>query len=408
MATVRAFRATRFARLIPEVVAPPYDVITPDQRTELATRSPYNMVHLTLPENGENRYRHAQQLLNHWLSEGVLRTDPTPAFYRYTQQFVNPLAQSLQTRTGYFVLLHTEPYEKGTVLPHEHTFPVFKEDRFRLLEHTRTHLESIFGLFEMTSELRQALSEPLWEPIAHLEGADLPEGQAHHLERVVDPVQVARLEHAFESARIWIADGHHRYETALQFGLQYGRGEGAPERFLPILLVPFDDPGLVILPTHRLLSALPPGSPTDWQNRLREEFEVRPLPFESVRTLELNASESWVAWVWQEGAWLIRPKAFSEVPAQPDALTRFDAWWLHNRLMLAIGYSSTPPIQYARSREEALSALEQGTAQGVFLLSPPTLTTLREVAEAGAKMPQKSTYFYPKVLSGLILWRIGT
>lgn len=406
MATIRAFRATRFARLIPEVVAPPYDVITPEHRAELASRSPYNIVHLTLPQDGEARYQHAQTLLNHWLSEGILRTDGEPAIYRYTQQFINPLTHSRETRVGYFVLLHTEPYETGTVLPHEHTFPVFKEDRFRLLEHTRTHLESIFGLFETTPELRQALSEPLWEPIASLEGADLPEGEVHLVERLTDPVKVARIESAFQAVRIWIADGHHRYETALQFGRQFGT-DGSPERYLPILLVPFDDPGLVILPTHRLLSMLPPGTPADWHDRLSEAFELRSISREVVPTLQLHPSESWIAFVYPEGAWLIRPKEFPEVPDQPEALTRFDAWWLHHRLMPALGYNQ-PEVRYTRSVEEALQALREGDAQAVFLLSPPTLATLREVAEAGAKMPQKSTYFYPKVLSGLITWRIGT
>lgn len=401
MATIRAFRATRYARLIPEVVAPPYDVINPEQRAELASQSAHNIVHLTLPENGDARYRKAQQILEHWIREGILRTDPEPALYRYTQKFIDPLTQSERTRTGYFVLLHTEPYESGVVLPHEQTFPGVKEDRFRLLNATRTHLETIFGLFEPNAPFQEAVQNTLWETIAQLEGDNLPEGHFHRLERLTDPVVVSRLERAFESMRIWIADGHHRYETALRFGLENG-DHGSPERFLPILLVPINDPGLVILPTHRLLNSLPSGEPAEWRARLADAFEIE--PFEPI---SLSALEGAVGFVWQGGAWRIRPKTFEPVENVPDALVRFDAWWLHQRVLPALGYPAEVEAHYTRSWNEALEAVRNGTAPCAFLLNPPPLTVLQSIASAGGKMPHKSTYFYPKVLSGLIIWRLN-
>ncbi|MDW8050934.1 MAG: DUF1015 domain-containing protein [Armatimonadota bacterium] len=404
MATVRAFCATRFARLIPEVVAPPYDVISESQRAELAARNPYNIVHLTLPEGGEERYERAAHLLSHWLREGILRQDPEPAIYRYTQRFIDPLTQAQRMRTGYFVLLHTEPYEAGVVLPHEQTFPGVKEDRFRLLQATRTHLEAIFGLFENTPAFQEATSGVLWEPIAHLEGDELPEGMAHTLERVTDPVAVSRFERAFEGARVWIADGHHRYETALRFGQTYGT-DGSPERFLPILLVPLDDPGLVILPTHRVLSELPLGTPDQWQARLSSEFEVMPTTHEKVLTEMARLEGTAVGFVWRDGAWLIRPKAYPPVEGLPEALIRFDAWVLHERILPALGYQE-PSKTYTRSAEEAIQQVRSGTAAAAFLLNPPPLRTLQQVASAGAKMPHKSTYFYPKVLSGLVMWQV--
>ncbi|MDW8105929.1 MAG: DUF1015 domain-containing protein [Armatimonadota bacterium] len=404
MATVRAFCATRFARLIPEVVAPPYDVIGESQRAELAARNPYNIVHLTLPEGGEERYERAARLLSYWLREGILRQDPEPAIYRYTQRFTDPLTQTQRTRTGYFVLLYTEPYEAGIVLPHEHTFPGVKEDRFRLLQATRTHLEAIFGLFENTPTFQEAVSSILWEPIAHLEGDELPEGIAHTLERTTDLVAVSRIERAFEGARVWIADGHHRYETALRFGQTYGT-DGSPERFLPILLVPLDDPGLVILPTHRVLGELPPGTPEQWQTRLSSEFEIAPTTHERVLSEMARAEGTAVGFVWREGAWLIRPKAYPPVAGLPEALTRFDAWVLHERILPALGYHE-PSKSYTRSAEEAIHKVRSGTAAAAFLLNPPPLSTLQQVASAGAKMPHKSTYFYPKVLSGLIMWQV--
>ena len=404
MAIVRAFRATRFARLIPEVVAPPYDVIDESLRAALSERNPYNIVHLTLPQGDEDRYHHAARLFQHWLAEGVLRQDSEPAIYRYTQRFLDPLTNLHRTRTGYFVLLHTEPYENGVVLPHEETFPGVKEDRFRLLQATGTHLEAIFGLFEDTPAFREAIGDLLWEPIAELTGDDLPEGNAHRLERITNPMSVARFERAFENARVWIADGHHRYETALRFGQTYGT-DGSPERFLPILLVPLNDPGLVILPTHRLLAELPPGTQSDWQARLTPEFELIPIAPDSVVEQMARYNGEAIGFVWREGAWLIRPKAYPSVEGQPDALTRLDSWVLHARVLPALGYRE-PSKTYTRSAEEALDAVRSGKAQAAFLLNPPPLRALQQIASAGAKMPHKSTYFYPKVLSGLIMWQV--
>ncbi len=404
MAIVRAFRATRFARLIPEVVAPPYDVIDEPLRAELAERNPYNIVHLTLPQGDDDRYQHAARLLQHWLAEGVLRQDTEPAIYRYTQRFFDPLTNTHRTRTGYFVLLHTEPYEKGVVLPHEQTFPGVKEDRFRLLQATRTHMETIFGLFENTPAFQEAIADLLWEPIAQIDGDDLPEGNAHRLERLTNPMAVARFERAFEDARVWIADGHHRYETALRFGQVYGT-DGSPERFLPILLIPLDDPGLVILPTHRVLTELPPGAPDDWRARLSAEFELTPVATDSVVEQMTRYNGEAIGFVWREGAWLIRPKAYPPVAGQPDALTRLDSWVLHERVMPALGYRE-PSKTYTRSAAEAIDAVRSGRAQAAFLLNPPPLRALQQIASAGAKMPHKSTYFHPKVLSGLILWQV--
>jgi uncharacterized protein (DUF1015 family) len=369
-------------------------------------------VHLTLPQNGETRYQRAHQLLQHWLADGVLRPDAEPALYRYTQQFIDPLSGATRTRTGYFVLLHTEPYERGVVLPHEHTFPGVKEDRFRLLEATRTHLEAIFGLYEPTPSLQEALAEAFWEPIAHLEGAELPEGHLHRLERLTDAVALARIERAFEPCRIWIADGHHRYETALRFGQQYG-SEFSAERFLPILLVPLDDPGLVILPTHRILLEPLPGTPAEWHRRLEPDFEIEPASPATLAEQVFASRGEAVGLILREGAWLIRPRPKPPTPLQGEGgseqgspLHRLDAWWLHERLLPALGVQN-PSIRYTRSAQEAIEAVQQGDGAAAFLLNPPQISILQQVALTGGRMPHKSTYFYPKVLSGLIMWRIA-
>ncbi|MCS7190132.1 MAG: DUF1015 family protein, partial [Fimbriimonadales bacterium] len=187
-------------------------------------------------------------------------------------------------------------------------------------------------------------------------------------------------------------------------GQTYGT-DGSPERFLPILLVPLDDPGLVILPTHRVLSELPPGSPEQWRSNLSSEFEITPVAPETIVAQMAQQGGEAIGFVWQGGAWLIRPKAYPPVAGLPEALIRLDSWVLHERVMPALGYRE-PSKTYTRSAEEAIEAVRSGKAQAAFLLNPPPLRALQQIASAGGKMPHKSTYFHPKVLSGLILWQV--
>lgn len=405
MATIKPFRATRYTQTTEQVVAPPYDVISSDQRAKLVNQSEHNIVRLTLPDGGADRYENASKILHAWLESGILTQDPQPALYRYTQQFRNPLDGQEITRTGYFVLLRTEPYESGVVLPHEHTFPGIKEDRFKLVEATRTHLETIFGLYDPSPGLMAAMQLIRFEPVAEIKGENLPEGHQHTLERCDDPYAIERIVSAFHDLKIWIADGHHRYETALRFGQQYGTSAFSPERFIPILLVPLSDPGLLILPTHRLLKHAPTGTPDQWKASLNAtNFEVQPSSPERILQ-ELNGET--VGFVFSDGVWRIRAQDY-EAPSEgePEALKRFDAYWLHKHLLPVLGYQE-PEMTYTRDANEVFVKVGSGEQGAGFLLSPPTLETLQQIAAAGGKMPHKSTYFYPKVLSGMVTWQIG-
>lgn len=405
MATIKPFRSTRYTHLTEREVAPPYDVISPDRRAQLISQSEHNIVRLTLPEGEEDRYDNAKKTLHAWLEAGILTQDPKPALYRYTQQFKNPLDGQTMTRTGYFVLLRTEPYESGVVLPHEHTFPGIKEDRFKLVAAARTHLETIFGLYDPSPGLMAAMQLIRFEPVAEIAGDSLPEGCHHTLERCEDPYATERIVSAFHDLKIWIADGHHRYETALRFGQQYGTSAFSPERFIPILLVPLSDPGLLILPTHRLLKQAPAGTPDQWKAALNAaNFAVQPSSPDRIPH-ELNGKT--VGFVFGDEVWRIQPRAY-EAPSEgePEALKRFDAYWLHKHLLPALGYQE-PETTYTRDANEVFEAVGSGTQGAGFLLSPPTLETLQQIAAGGGKMPHKSTYFYPKVLSGMVTWKIG-
>lgn len=409
MATVRPFKALRYRDASEQVVAPPYDVIGPERRQQLMQSSAHNIVWLTLPEGDGDKYETAAQTLARWIGEGALREDDRPGFYRYVQTFRHPLTGQEVSRTGLIVTLKTEPYEKGVVLPHEQTFPGVKEDRFRLLQATRTHLESIFGLYESNSALQEALGRASFRLVAQLEHPDLPEGYSQRLEVADEPSDTEAISRAFEPLRIWIADGHHRYETALRYGMESG-DENSPTRFLPILLVSMEDPGLVILPTHRALTSDPAP---DWQSAIGERFDARAVSLSSLlNEMEraADAANPGIGFVNREQAWLITPRQGLDMRSilgegVSDALANLDVNVLHQALMPAMGFGDAAP-EFTHDPRQALDGVERGAYCSAFLLNPPSLAAMSEIANRGEKMPKKSTYFYPKALSGLVMWRI--
>jgi len=334
MADVKPFRAERYdvarAGSLDRLVAPPYDVITPQQREDYLARSPYNVVHLTLPDDeGE-----AASDLATWRSEGVLERDASPAFWFLSQDYVGPDGVE-RTRTGLVASLRAEPYEAGVVLPHERTHSGPKEGRLRLLRATKTQLEPIFLLYE-----GDPLDPPSREPDLQSSGDKL-----------------WRVETApnFGRTQLLIADGHHRYETALAYA-----GEGGSP-FLMVVLVPTRQEGLTIFPTHRLAAHVngahgtPIGEPGDelpgvvvYRDGRYELLEVDGLDVDVVERLAPNG------------------------------------------------------VTYTPQRAEAVATVDRGDAEAAFLLRPTRIEDVWDVARRGRTMPQKSTYFYPKLTSGLL------
>jgi uncharacterized protein (DUF1015 family) len=423
MALIRPFTGLRYgpkAGDIENLVAPPYDVLSQEERDEYAAKSPYNVVHLTLPEQREDdrskfvKYARSAAHLAEWRREGVLLPEDSPVFYRYSQTFRIPGEQESFTRTALIGLLKTEPYEQGVVLPHEQTFPKHKEDRLRILEATRAHLECIFGLFE--DDGGRVFSSIDRAPAAT--GAELTteDGVRHRLDLIEDAGACQELSRALEDKKVWIADGHHRYETARAFREQLGERDGLiAEDFMMMAFSSMSDPGLVLLPTHRILAHLP--VPEDrFDNLLQNHFNVRKVP--NGRLMEtiaaLNAPDTRAFGISLPSgmglvATLEEPEdalRLIEGDASRD-LKLLDVTILHSVIFeRLLGVKGLEAVSYTRDPDEAVQSVSQG-ADAAFLMNQPTVDDMRRIALGGEKMPQKSTYYYPKILSGLVLWSLA-
>lgn len=419
MALIRPFSGLRYgdkAGALDSLVAPPYDVLSQAERDELAAKSPYNVVHLTLPEQRDDdrskfvKYARSAAHLAEWRREGILITEKAPAFYRYRQTFDLP-GEGRLSRTALIGLIKVEPYEKGVVLPHEQTFPKHKEDRLRILEATRAHLECIFGLYE--DHDGQTFGQI--ESAEGRRGAEITtsDGVSHELDLIEDEAAATRLSQELASKKVWIADGHHRYETACAFRAQLGERDGPiAEDFMMMALSSMSDPGLVLLPTHRILGELSIPE-TRLDDVLQSYFNVRKVPnerlMETISSLRDPGTRAFgVALPSGMGllATLDEPKdALDLMPqAGSERLRLLDVTILHSVILdRLLGITSLEEISYTRDAKEALESVRKG-AKAAFLMNPPTVDDMRQIALGGEKMPQKSTYYYPKLLSGLVLW----
>ncbi|MCS6949762.1 MAG: DUF1015 domain-containing protein [Armatimonadota bacterium] len=413
MARLAPFRGVRYA--LPDLrqcIAPPYDVISPPEREQLR-RFPYNIVHLTLPDS----YDRAAQLWHQWQEQGVLQADPSPSMYLLEQTFSHPLTGERSRRLALACLMALEEYEAGVVLPHEHTQPRVKEDRLHLLRATGANLEPVHGLIEgnMFPLLNQLTTAcPLVAEVEH-------DGGTHRLYRVEQQERISLLAEQAASARVWIADGHHRYETCLHYrrerrAAEDNTGELRSYDWLMIALTPLEDPGVVILPTHRVLLQAPDETLAQLSAKLQQWFEVYPSsPHQVVEQLRAGAPRRGFAVVLRDGraftAWLREEVTPADLPPETHstAYRRLDVTLLQSLVVEPL-FGITPRhleraegICYTRDEQEAMEWVLRGEAAAAFLLNPPNVQEVREVALAGEKMPPKSTYFYPKLLSGLVM-----
>jgi len=423
MATIRPFSGLRYtdkAGELGQLVAPPYDVLSSKERDEYAAKNPHNIVHLTLPEQrGDDRskfvkYARSAADLAEWRRSGALAADAKPAFYRYRQTFKIPGEPTDYTRVAFIALIRVEPYENGVVLPHEQTFPKHKEDRLRILEATRSHLECIFGLFEDPGGA--VLSEIVSAPETSSVEVTTEDGVHHVLELIQDEKRVSKLAANLKDKKVWIADGHHRYETALTFRASLGEKPGpVAEDFMMMALSSMSDPGLVLLPTHRIVKTLPVAEHL-LENLFQKYFNVRKIGNASLmRELEdLNSPDerAFAVALPSGGGFLLtleKPEDALKWIDGPgsDQLKLLDVSILHELIFGKIlDLHGLDFFSYTRDPDEALDAVKHGAA-AAFLMNPPTVDEMRLIALGGEKMPQKSTFYYPKILSGLVLWSLN-
>lgn len=351
MADVRPFRAVTYARPTDAVVTPPYDVIDEDEVAALRARSPYNVVHLTLePDPAVARDR-----IRAWLAAGVLSRDETPAVWWLEQDFVAPDG-AVRSRRGLVASLRAEPYSSGAVLPHERTHRGPIEGRLALLRATRTQLEPIFLLFDGAPPVGRPESRP---PDLEVAGSKLWRLEGDH--------GVAEF---FAGRQLLIADGHHRYETAVEFATANGA-----DRLLAVLVSTMD-PGLVVLPTHRLFAGRPDIDPAG-----EEHASVA----DAAAALELEPAE-------RAAAVLVRRDRVRLVRGEPGELDV--------ELVDRFGHEG---VSYTPDRDEAVLRVASGAADAALLVRALRVEDIFGHARAGKMLPQKATYFFPKLLSGLLM-----
>jgi uncharacterized protein (DUF1015 family) len=416
MADVQPLRTLRYdlsaVGSLDAVAAPPYDVIDAGLRAELAAKSPFNVVEVDLPEaNGGDPYLHAQTTMEAWLQQGIVTREREPAMWAMTQDYMGPDGNSY-TRHGFFCRVRVEDYGPGRIRPHERTQPGPKEDRLRLTRATRANLSPIFSLFpDPDGEAWQAL-EPATtgsEPYATVTDAD---GTLNRLWRVSDPDVIARVQSTLADRELLIADGHHRYETARVYEQEVG-GEGE-HSYVLMFLCSLQDSGLTIFPTHRLLTDLSDENKRQaLRSAIERQFDVSEVDADE---LEPPAGGDRVEFGYLDSfhkrplRLTLKDQSFADdaLAGRSDAYRHLDTAVLEALILKgALGMSEDDVankrgLAYSKDFADARDAVESGRADAAFFMRATPVEQVRAVAEAGESMPPKSTFFYPKIPTGLV------
>jgi uncharacterized protein (DUF1015 family) len=413
MAEIQPLRALRYepavAGALGDVIAPPYDVIDADQRAALVARSPYNVVNLDLPEDpaGGDVYDHAARLLAQWQADGAIVRDDEPALWILRQSYTGPDGRAL-TRQGFLGRVRVTDYGAGRIRPHERTHPGPKEDRLRLTRATQANLSPIFSLYSDPHQRAWSALEPFTADAPWAQATD-DEGTRNELWRVADPDAIADVQAALADAELLIADGHHRYETARAYAEEIG-GEG-DHRYVLMCLVALQDPGLTIFPTHRLVKDTTPAQQEALAQTLRADFDI--AESEELAPGPAGGPLS-VGYI---DAHFRRPfrLTLKDQQTAEDALAghtapyrRLDAAVLEALLLKGPLELTDDDIShlhrfgYARTAQQARELVESGRFDLAFVLRPTPVEQVVEVAESGESMPPKSTYFFPKLPTGLL------
>jgi uncharacterized protein (DUF1015 family) len=403
---IKPLHAYRYALVsgpdVSHVVAPPYDQITPDMREQLYAMSPDNVVRITFPREEPDRYQRAGEVLDRWIAGGVWARDERPAIYPYHQTYT--VGGQTVTRAGFVALGEVTDYAEGVVLPHERTHAGPKKDRLELLEATGADTGLLFMLVgDRAGDLR-AITAPSGEPIA--EARDL-KGEQHRLWRITDAAIVARIQWLMSPRQVIIADGHHRYETAVEYARHHPAARDKLMAFFAL-----EAPGLTILANHRLVHGLAGFSFARMIDSARRWFDVSPLP----DPLAFRPGPREIGVVAADDAAILslRNDAFDRVewPRRTSpAWRRLAVAILHEALLRPVlgitddMLDAKTHVDYTSDHREAVSLARSGTHQAAFLIAPTTAEELQAVVQGGELLPQKSTHFYPKLLDGLVFHR---
>jgi len=413
MAEIEPLRALRYDPQktggLQNVVAPPYDVIDSDKRAELEARSPYNIVRVDLPQGRDDRYQEAARLFAQWKADAVVVDDGSPALWTLAQDYAGPDGQR-RTRQGFFARVRVQPYGAGLIRPHERTHPGPREDRLRLTRATRTNISPIFSLYSDPDGTARSVLQTAGNGTAWAETTD-DDGTANRLRRVSDPDAIAAVVETVKGTELLIADGHHRYETARVYADEIGGG--GPHRYVLMCLVALQDPGLTVFPTHRLVRGLSADQQEALAAALRRDFDIAELS--STAQLAPPAGED--IKIGYMDSHFRRPLmltlkdpaiAATALPGRAEPYRRLDTAVLEALILKgALGLTDQEidelkGLGYARDFDQAVQLVHNATFDAAFFMAPTPIERVREVAAAGESMPPKSTYFFPKVPTGLL------
>ena len=440
MARIYPFRAWRYnpsAVRLDDVATQPYDKISPAMQQAYYQRSPFNLVRIILglpelfdAERGESVYTRAARDFSAWREQGVLIQEKDPCIFAYAQRFKVPGTEIVKERRGFIALGKLHDYADQVVFRHEQTLSKPKSDRLNLLKATHAHFGQIFMLY---SDPAGSVEKTLYDNNGPAAAEVTDEyGVLHRLWRVSDPAAIRMLTTAMADKKLIIADGHHRYETALNYSKEHAPAAPArsesnpsdlpkpayPEAAVMMTFVNMDSDGLVILPTHRVVHSLEGFDPAAFRAKAEEFFEVEALPAADassyIETLKVQKGTAFVA-VTRSGALLLRSKPEATAVALaglPDRQRQLDLSHLHSIVLdRLLGLEAEKVreqtnLRYLRDAGEAVEQVRRGQADISFLTNPVSMEQLREVAFAGDVMPQKSTDFFPKLLSGLAIYAL--
>ncbi len=434
MPELHAFRGLRYdlahVGSLSDVIAPPYDVIDTQLQASLYKRHPANVIRLILnrsepgDEHDDVRYERAARFLRNWIQEGVLTPDPDPALYVYHQRFEYGGVQ--YTRRGFMGRVRLERFGEGTIYPHEETHAAAKADRLKLTQACRANLSQIFGIYPDPENLAQEILEQAIVSVAPIEATDHL-GVVHQLWPVTDLKTIAETAAAMGPRPVFVADGHHRYETACNYRDQLA-AEGELDaqdavNFVLMMCVSMSDPGMIVLPTHRLMRGLGAHSCQQLAEALGNCFSIQQLEpglqraQEAWEYLELENQQGTLAlYAASDQRWLIARITDQGRARMAEVATDHSQDWqqlgvaILHRLVIdtLLASPELPKPDYVHLVDEVVTGLQSGDADGkpyglAALVMPATLDHIQSISEHAERMPPKSTYFYPKLLSGLVI-----
>ncbi|MBE0446632.1 MAG: DUF1015 domain-containing protein [Actinobacteria bacterium] len=425
MAEIRAFKGFLYDKDVIEdlaaVVAPPYDVISDEEQRRLLNENKYNVVRLILPQGSSgdssknSKYMRARNTFIEWLEKGVLVRDTEPATYIYEQEYT--VRDARKKRVGFIALAKIEDFSTGRIKAHEKTLKGPKADRLRLLRACGTNFSQIFSLF---SDPEQKIDNILYKHMGGKPRIDIEiDGVSHRLWTLRDPEAISSITELMRDKPLFIADGHHRYETALNYRNEMRQITGdnsgkAPFDYTMMMFVNMDSDGLTILPTHRALKNLPKINRSKFRNNLEHIFEIEQLSSveEVMSGLARNADLHCIGiYLGDNTYYLLKIRdADSIVELLDESKSRawklLDVTILHhviiNRILGFGGTNIENSIKFTTDEHEAVLLVTDGKYQMAFFLNPTRVGDIRDIAGASEVMPQKSTYFHPKLLSGLV------